>query len=435
MTKKAVLWVGDAACPSGFARATHGILDTVRHQYEPYVLGINYRGDPHDWPYKIWAAAPFGDSIGVKRLIWMCDLVMQETGAAPDVIVLLNDGWHIPFYMQQLRLRKSSGEYAWPDYAAVPVVAMVAVDGKNFNAEWLDGVDHTVFWTQFALDEAREAGFAESASVIPLGVDLEQYRPVDKHIARRTMGLGQIEDAFIVGNVNRNQSRKRWDLTVKYFAEWVYKSMPRTLRTGENMEIKDAWLFLHAAPTGDSSIDVRQLARYYGVDTRLGINEPAVHYGSTERQMQLTYNCFDVAISTTQGEGMGLTALEAMACRVPLVAPDWSALGDWAKGAAWLVPCSTTSLTFHGPNVIGGVPDQAQFIMTLDRLYHDAATRERNAQAAIERAQEERFRWSNIGQQFVEVLDKVTAPIANDPAEPSLEQVSGERPAFAMKET
>jgi len=67
LDKKKLLWVGDAGCPSGFGLATHKILDVVRHKYDVTVLGLNYRGDPHGYPYEIWAASAEGDTFGIGR--------------------------------------------------------------------------------------------------------------------------------------------------------------------------------------------------------------------------------------------------------------------------------------------------------------------------------------------------------------------------------
>jgi glycosyltransferase involved in cell wall biosynthesis len=345
-TLKRLLWVGDAGCASGFGLATHKITETLVKHYNLTVLAMNWRGDPVGFPEhlrnRMWAAAPGGDSFGTGRLIWMCDV------AKPDLIVLQNDGWNIQAYLKQLRRRLSNGEYAFPDYAGIPVVAIVAVDGKNFRGEWLNGVSSAIFWTQFALDEARKGGYAGPATVIPLGVDLDLFKPIDKVEARRRRGLPpHMDETFIVGNVNRNQPRKRWDLTIKYFAEWV---------TGKN--IKDACLFLHCAPTGDTGTDVRQLAKYYGVLEMLALMEPPLWFGIPDDEVRDTYNCFDVAISTTQGEGFGLTALEAMACGVACVMPGWAALGEWAAEGALMVPCTSTAVGPPYVNVIGGVPDE-----------------------------------------------------------------------------
>jgi glycosyltransferase involved in cell wall biosynthesis len=262
-----------------------------------------------------------------------------------------------------------------------------------------------IFWTQFALDEAREGGYHGPACVIPLGVDLNTYKPLGKMEARRTWGaqtgfgetLGN-PDNFIVGNVNRNQPRKRWDLTVKYFGKWI-----------EDYNINNAWLYMHAAPTGDASIAIMDLARYYHCLDRTLYVEPPVHTGMTEDEVCKTYNCFDVLISTTQGEGFGLPAAEAMACGVPCILPDWSAFGEWAKDAAELVPCTSTRIDFPYQNVIGGVADEAEFIDALDRLYRNRIELMRLGEAGLKRINEDRFRWPHIGTEYLKVLDDATS--------------------------
>lgn len=390
---KKLLWIGDAGCPSGFARATHEILERVRREFDVTVLGINYRGDPHEYPYPIYAALPGGDAFGLGRLIWMCDVVR------PDVIVIQQDGWYLPYYFQMLRKRKESGEYEYPEYAAIPVVASLAVDGKNFRGEWIKDVSLAVFWTQFALDEARIGGYAGEAKVIPLGVDQKVFYPVDRIGALERQKIPSLRDRFIVGNVNRNQPRKRWDLTIKYFAEWVH-----------SRHIPDATLFLHAAPTGDTSANVLQLAQYYGVMDRLALRTPEEFYGNPDEDMRDTYNCFDVAITTTQGEGMGLTTMEAMACRVPCIVPNYAALGDWAKGAASMVPCTSTALQSPTLSVLGAIPDQKAFTEAFDILYQDRQVRETVAKLGYERVSEPRFRWQNIGEEWVKALVSVLTP-------------------------
>jgi len=390
---KRLLFVGDAGCPSGFARATHEILDRVRFEYDVTVLGMNYRGDPHDHPYPIYAAAAGGDSLGVGRLIWMCDLVQ------PDVIVIQQDGWFIPYYIKKLRERAATGEYKYPQHAAVPVVASLAVDGKHFQGAWIQDVSLAIFWTQFGLSEARIGGYAGQAKVIPLGVDLDTFHPVVRDGALERQKATALRGKFIVGNVNRNQPRKRWDLTVKYFAEWVH-----------SRQIQDAMLFLHSAPTGDESVNVLQLAKYYGIIDKLALCQPETFYGNLDEDVCDTYNCFDVDITTTQGEGMGLTTLEAMACGVPCIVPEWAALGDWAKGAAEMVPCTSTALQSPGLSVIGGVADELKFVEALDRLYRNRARLSALGEAGLKRVQEPCYRWQAIGEEWIKALDALLAP-------------------------
>jgi D-inositol-3-phosphate glycosyltransferase len=369
----------------------------VRDRYEVTVLGINHRGDPTTVPYPVYTAAAGGDWVGVGRLLWMCDLVQ------PDVIVIQQDGWYFPLYVAELRKRKpTTREYNTPQHAAIPIVGAVAIDGKNFKGEWIKDLSLAVFWTQFAQKEAQLGGYLGRSEVIPLGVDLTMFYPTDRREARSRQKFGPMLDGkFIVGNVNRNQPRKRWDLTIKYFAEWVHSH-----------KVSDAMLFLHSAPTGDCSVNVADLVRYYNVTDKVVAYFPEMFYGKSDEDMRDVYNCFDALITTTQGEGMGLPTMEAMACGVPCIVPEWSALGDWARGAAAMVPCTSTALQTFSPtvNVIGGIADERQFIAALDALYRDKSHRDMVGQLGLRRVSESRFRWGTIGERWIAALDAVLKP-------------------------
>jgi len=381
--KKNLLWIGDACVPSGFARATHETLDAMDKDFNITVLGLNYRGDPYNYPYDVYAAQATGDWAGLNRLIWMCDLVKQKYGSL-DVIVIQNDPWNIPMYTKHLK--------RFPEYAKVPVVGAIAVDGKNCDGMQMNDLALGIFWTQFGLDEAREGGFRKSAAVIPLGVDLNVYKPMPKEEALKIVGLPEkYKDIFIVGNVNRNQPRKRLDLTIRYFAKWVKEN---------NISPEQAALFLHVAPTGDTGVDLKGLMQYYGIVQYLLLATPEMFYGKSEAELCATYNVFDLLVSTTQGEGMGLTTMEAMACGVPCIVPAWAALGEWAVNAAYLVPCTSTAVGPPYVNVIGGIADENLFVDAIDHLYSDKDARTLYAKSGLLRMQEEMFRWSNIGQQF-----------------------------------
>jgi len=101
--------------------------------------------------------------------------------------------------------------------------------------------------------------------------------------------------------------------------------------------------------------------------------------------------------------------MEAMACGVPCILPDWSAFGDWAKGAAALIPCTSTALQSFSPsvNVIGGVADEKQFVAALDLMYREKDHRLNVGQYGRGRVCESRFQWKTIGDQWIEALDSL----------------------------
>lgn len=377
-----LLWVGDAVVSTGFAKATHYTLETLRRDWDVAVLGLGYLGDPHEYPYPIFPAWPGGDAFGTRRL--------PDVMAAlrPDLVLIQNDPWNFPAYMERL-----------PEGQAV--MGAVAVDGKNCKGHLLNGLDTAIFWTQFALDEARHGGFTRPGAVVPLGVDLSIYGPMDKAVARRgVLGEGTLPDgAFVIGNVNRNQPRKRLDLTIAYFADFVKE-------TGA----ADAYLYLHVAPTKDAAYDLAQLMHYHLPPARYGKRliyaRPEEGFGESEQVMAATYSCFDVQMTTTQGEGFGLTTIEGMACGTPQVLPAWSALGEWARDGAWMVPCTSTIATDRCINTIGGVMDREMAVAALSHLYLDGTARAHHAAAAQAVARRGCYRWESVGQEFAAAVAK-----------------------------
>jgi glycosyltransferase involved in cell wall biosynthesis len=387
-----LLWVGDAACPSGFAKSTHGVCDYLDyranpgnpHPWDVTILGINYRGDPHRYPYDIFAAGATGDGFGIGRMLWMCDHV------TPSAIAIQQDPWNFPAYLKQL--------HTIPEFKDIPVIGYVAVDGLNCLGAGMNGLSLAVFWTEFGRREARLGGYEGNSAVVPLGVDTTLYTPGDKVEARKRLGLPDaFHDTFIVGNVNRNQPRKRLDLTIRYFAEaWKTLDCPPKM-----------FLYLHVAPTGESGYKVKQLAEYYGILNQLILMEPSPWYGHTEDKMVDTYRSFDIQITTTQGEGDGLTTKEGMACGIPQIVPEWSALGEWAKGYAISVPCTSTAATIGHANAIGGIADEDIFVQRIRNLYGNLGLRVSVAEKCLECARQPKFQWSEVGRGFAEAVDEV----------------------------
>jgi D-inositol-3-phosphate glycosyltransferase len=136
---KRLLFVGDAAVGSGFGKATGHILRHMAEDFRTYVIGVNYRGDPHEEGYHIWPAVLGGDVLGVGML------KRQFARVRPDVIVLQANPWNIPYYMKVLR----DGNYTGS------VVGIIAVEGANCVGTDLKGLDKAIFWTEFGKREAR----------------------------------------------------------------------------------------------------------------------------------------------------------------------------------------------------------------------------------------------------------------------------------------
>jgi len=426
-----ILWVGDSpTVPTGFAACTRAVCDHLHLQgWQVHVLGINEFGDPHpDVPYPIypcWHPYEGGrDLLGATRLPYLIESIK------PDVVVILSDPWQIPGYLDHINYHFKANAYTshrwtssktnslndpdeWARYCAdcgveglsldcggdlpldfphcrqnTPIVAWLAVDGLNqVTAPRLNDLTRVVVWTEFAANELVKRGLNRVVSgengecilspcAVPLGVDTSIFRPATQSRAREilfaNLNLPIDPPPFIVGYVGRNQPRKRLDLLLAYFAEWI-----------ATRNLTDAYLFLHVAPTKDMGADLQALAHYYGLDAvtgngRLIVSEQPTHKGTDVFDMPLVYSAMDVFLATTQGEGHGLCEHEAMACGTIVIAPDWSGLGSdggWpTPGSIIHVPCTATALTApinSQCHTIGGIPDRIATLQALDQVYND----------------------------------------------------------------
>lgn len=389
-TKRRLLWIGDAVASTGFAKGTHYVCDKLSEQFDVTILGLNYYGDPHPYRQPIFPAISGGDPMGFGRVK---DLIESE---GPSVVVVQNDPWNIPEYLKRI--------------GNVPTVGYIAIDGKNADGEKLNGLTHSIFWTEFAREQANLGGYTGPSSVVPLGVDTNVFFPQDRKAVRASLQLDRIladrglsSTSFIVGVVGRNQWRKRLDLTVEYFAEWVYsKAVP------------DALLWIHSAPTKDDAWDLARLGRYYNIADRMVV--PKIQNSSKgvhEESLARFYNMFDVLFTTTMGEGMWLPGLEAAACGTPIIAPDWSAVGELFAGAASLVPCTSTASHPGQTCTIGGIAGKYEAVRALHSMYANRELRAELGESALKRVREDRFNWDVVGRSFTNVVEKVlyTQPV------------------------
>jgi D-inositol-3-phosphate glycosyltransferase len=387
--KRRLLIVGDAGVSTGFAKGTHKLADAASEKFDVHVIGLNHDGDPPILePYPVYPAMAGGDPLGYGLLRRKIDQL------GPACVVIQNDPWNFPGYLSQV--------------GNVPVVGWVAVDGRNIKGTNLAGLSRAVFWTEFGRREAQAGGWAGPSGIVPLGVDLAVYGPFDAATRRaeRERVLGELFaerglplDAFIVGSIGRNQWRKRLDLTIEYFAAWV-----------KEKGVTDACLWLQSAPTGDDAWDLGELCRYYGVADRVFSPPINGRHGMSEASLCRVYNMMDVLFVTSLGEGFHLPSFEAMACGVPVVAPDWSALGELLAGSQRLVSCTSTAAHPRKANsTIGGVMDREEAVIVMDDLYSDVNGRAELGHRALALARQDRFRWENVGAAFLAEIDAALA--------------------------
>ncbi len=393
-TKK-VLWIGDAVMDTGFARVTHNVCDRLQrdHDWDVTVLGVNYKGDPdgRQYPYPIWPAFLGGDVFGIGRF---GDVVKA---AEPDVVVVNADPW-----IAQQFVRVHTKALAKALGVGPRLAAYMPVDAPNQgSASALNGLDLAIWYTQFGQDAAAAGGYRGANAIIPHGIELDVYRPLDQREARARLGLtGRLpDDAFIISAVNRNALRKRMYLVLLGFAAWL-----------KSVGDVPAYLHLHCAPDDPTGWNLPQLIRHLGLEHRViwtSLQLMERGKGIAQRDMPIVYSAGDVGLSATMGEGWGLTTLEGMACGLAQIVPEYSALAEWARGGVTYLPVRQQMVTPGGANTLGGVVDVEDIGVALTMHFLDADYRAEMATRGRALAHDPKFSWDAVAASFDHALTTV----------------------------
>lgn len=167
----------------------------------------------------------------------------------------------------------------------------------------------------------RNPKVREKIRVIPHGNNSKDFYKLPKAEvdAFRAEYFGKNADKFIVGCVNRNQSRKDIPTTIFSFMEYKTEYDP------------NAFLYLQMNPLDPMGWNLKVLLAQTWL--REGVDymfppEQDYNFGSPVEKLNKIYNCFDLFLSTTTGEGWGLSVTEAMACEIPIVAPNHTSLKE-----------------------------------------------------------------------------------------------------------
>lgn len=397
-TAKTVLLVSDAGVPTGFARVGEEILKGLSRQasasFRLHQIGINYSGAPHPHSWPIYPASVTG--VDLKERV-----SSLATQLMPAAIILLNDPWVVAEVAAHLDNAGFTGAiigYCPVDGAPLP---LSAVDGLS---KLRSLVAYTEFGRQAFTDLFDTAEVTLPAlDVIPHGVDTGAFGLLipDDPAASRKAAKAQLfptepkfQDSFVVFNGNRNQPRKRIDVTMRAFADFARDKKPNVM------------LYLHMAKI-DFGWNVVELAKRFGITDRLIMSSTENALPSlSEKQLNLMYNACDVGLNTSAAEGWGLVSFEHAAAGAAQIVPGTETQKELWGGVAKIVePCMTTT-------AIGQVADwhlvsEQAVTEALEELYHDNHALESYAAQCRHHATAPHFSWNNIGDRWTCLVESL----------------------------
>jgi D-inositol-3-phosphate glycosyltransferase len=141
----------------------------------------------------------------------------------------------------------------------------------------------------------------EKISVIPCGVNLELFYPLDKLQSRRTLGLKEGNIILFVGRIERLKGIDKIIQAMPYIANLN----PYLLIVGED------------GNRAGEKLTLKNMAENLGVANSISFTGLADY-----NKLPMYYNAADVCVLPSYYESFGLVPLESLACGTPMVATD-----------------------------------------------------------------------------------------------------------------
>jgi glycosyltransferase involved in cell wall biosynthesis len=196
------------------------------------------------------------------------------------------------------------------------LAVIVPYDGEPSVPQWkmqLDAVDYPLAMSRYGQIGLKK-DFDVDAVYMPHGVDTNLFKPITKP----KYGKEDKPDAFVVGCVARNQHRKNIPRLIKGFAQFVKK---------RKLSPDQAKLMLHMDWNDAMGWKFPAFAAQYGIEEYLmpplmGTLDAA--QSLSEEGMANLYNCMDMFVLPTAGEGFGIPTVEAMSCGIPICITNYT---------------------------------------------------------------------------------------------------------------
>ncbi len=346
---------------TGYATVSRNIVEQLMNRFNDLKLGIvaiNYFGEPfdeYDGRVKVIsgkrsqgqpAPGEFANGDDFGRLTFMEVLrdgdfdgifIINDLGAVAHLVPLLQN------LQQMFAATKKGKPFKSIIYFPVDGPLQAKVENKAFDAarlkeipkglrdnfanlkytrqiDQLEFFDLIITYTDYARDEVgrHSPKMKEYVGVIPHGCNVNDFFPMDPEPKKkfRDQYFGKNAKKFIVGCINRNQPRK--DIPTAIFSFIELKKL------WDKNEKQQPFLYLHMAPNDPLGHNLPALLEQTDlVEGRDYMFPPAGDENSQVdiATLNMIYNSIDVYLTTTLGEGWGLTTTEAMACKVPCIVP------------------------------------------------------------------------------------------------------------------
>jgi glycosyltransferase involved in cell wall biosynthesis len=407
MKQKKILCWFDYVARTGFATVSKNIVTEIRKHYgNDFILeivAINYFGEDFmEDEFTLVTSAKlndgkkddFGRNYFLKRLhdidydgVFVC----QDLGVVVPIIEVMQ-------FIKNEKREKNKKQFKSIFYFPVDckLLPQITKDIEFF--------DILVTYTEFARKEVYRLRpeIKGRVRVVNHGNNSKDFNPLsdEERIAFRKEYFGENADKFIITNVNRNQPRKDIPNTIFAYVE-ARKNWPSNL--------PEPFLYIHCHPNDPMGWDLRAILwQFEELEEDVQYKLLPKKYEQSMAGIDVLnsiYNASDVYLTTTLGEGWGLTFSEAAACKVPVIAPyttsfmEMSGYGKNAYMLETIYPCCQ-----FNDNVVREQTDIYEISDTLIQVARDKYSNAKDLRDKIERNYEwvRKLEWADVCKNWIE---------------------------------
>jgi len=213
----------------------------------------------------------------------------------------------------------------------------------------------------------------EKIGVVPCGVNLDLFRPIDKEIARQQLGFGDDKIILFVGRIEPLKGIERLLRAMTYLQN---SHRPRLVIIGGDEHSRDEVKRL------------KRLSRDLHIEGSVTLSGLIRH-----EELPYFYSAADVCVVPSYYESFGLAALESIACGTPVVATDVGSLKN---------------IIHQGETGYVVADNTPHYLADKIALLLSKPTPDTKAAFSI-RASVNRFGWPNIAQAIIKECRQVLA--------------------------
>ncbi len=359
MNKPKMLIWSDFVAPTGFANVAKNLFDELHKYYQVSIVGINYHGDrKYDTDKYFVYSVSKDDMLGIKRLP---AIIKREN---PDILLLFQDIFYLSDHIKNFK------EALKPE---AKTIIYFPVDGSPFSFAWKDTfaqADAIITYSDWAIETIKDrSDVKQKIHKLYHGVDTNVFKCLKNEDIKQIRKSLNWTDKFVAININRFQPRKAIPLSIRAFS--MFAKGYKTCKCGNHMPLdrkrcdlnmcpaediietiehkrKDVFYYLHMMPQepsmgpGRANLLQNHLinAGFGDVDANsiLGMNAANIYNDEvSEEQLNQIYNAANLNVTSTLGEGCGLSLLESAAVGTPSIAPRNSAIPEVLNGTGELI--------------------------------------------------------------------------------------------------